>query len=252
MLLELALPVFVAGILTFLAPCTLPLVPSFLVFIGGSSAHQAQTDRQWRWRLLRNALLYVAGFSLVFIALGVGLGLLAQYGLAHLRFTLERLSGLLIVFFGLSMLGVFEGHWFAWMQRDTRFTLPSSLTPGRPLSAFVFGAAFAFGWSPCIGPILGSVLLLASSSGTVLQGALLLGVFSLGLGLPFLLMAAGVGQATRVIRGLQRYLPLISRVGGGLLVVLGVLLLTGNMGLLTRIVMPLFSWIDQERLLDFF
>lgn len=252
MVLELTLPVFLAGVFTFLAPCTLPLVPSFFVFIGGSSAHQASTDRQWRWRLIRNALFYVAGFSVVFIALGVGLGLLANYGLAHLRFTLERISGVLVILFGLSMLGVFEGRWFAWMQRDTRFTLPSSLAPGRPLSAFAFGAAFAFGWSPCIGPILGSVLLLASSSGTVFQGAFLLAVFSLGLGLPFVAMAAGIGQATRVIHGLQRYLPMISRVGGGLLIVLGVLLLTGNMGLLTRVVMPLFSWIDQERLLDFF
>lgn len=256
MILALVPPVFLAGVLMFLAPCTLPLIPSFLVFIGGTSAHRegssSVTEKQLRRKLFVNALFYVLGFSVVFIGLGVGLGILAQYGLGNVRFYLERISGALIILLGLFMLGVFRLPVFATLNTDHRFRFPARFAPGKPLSAFLFGATFAFGWSPCIGPILGSVLLLSSTSGTVLQGAMLLAVFSLGLGIPFLLMALGVGQVTRLVRGLQRYLGVISFIGGLFITLIGVLLLTGNMGLWNRLFLPLFSWISQERLLDYF
>jgi len=231
----LLFPAFIAGLLTFLAPCTLPLVPAYLGFIGGVSAKDMQDPKRLvstRRKVFFNGVFYVLGFSLVFIVLGT---IFSGGGLALVKYEdfLQRLGGAFIIFFGLYLMGTLERIPFvrSIMSPEHRFKLPHNLKPGSPASSFIFGATFAFGWTPCVGPILGSVLLLASSSTTVLQGTLLLAVFSLGLAVPFLVIALGVGHATQTIKKLSKILPHISFVGGLFLLFLGILLLTDSLSI---------------------
>ncbi len=255
MLFALAVPAFLAGFLMFLAPCTLPLVPGYLAFISGVSVHEANKNKETvgylRKKILWNALFYVLGFSVIFILLGTVLSGLGRFGLGHFRFYLEKLSGVLIIILGLYMTHLFDLPFFRFLGRDRHFTFTQKLAPGKPLSSFLFGASFALGWSPCVGPILGSILLLASTSGTVLEGALLLAVFSLGLAVPFFLVALGIGQATKVIRQISRYLSAFSLIGGVCITILGFLVLTGNMGAWTGFFYRLFRFINYEKLLNY-
>lgn len=236
--IALILPAFIAGVLTFFAPCTLPLVPAYLGFIGGT--HPGDLGDVSRAGVIRrhvmlNAVAYVLGFSAIFIILGVIFGL-GGASLVHFRIWLSRIGGVFVIFFALYMLGVFQTRiaslsLFRFLNTEHRWNLVAKLKPGRPTSSFLLGATFAFGWTPCVGPILGSVLLLASSTATVGQGAVLLLVYSTGLAVPFLLIAFGVGQATETIKTLTRWIPIVSRIGGLFLLFLGLLLLTNRMDL---------------------
>lgn len=256
MLFALAIPAFIAGFLMFLAPCTLPLVPGYLAFISGVSTHDANKNKETaaylRKKILWNALFYVLGFSLVFILLGTLLSGLGRLGLGSYRFYLEKVSGGLIMLLGLYMTHVFDLPFFRFLSTDRHLTFTQKLAPGKPLSSFLFGATFALGWSPCIGPILGSILLIASTSGSILEGTFLLTIFSLGLAIPFLLVALGIGQATKVIRQMNKYLSTFSVVGGVFIAILGFLVLTGNMGIWTRFFFQVFSFIKYEYLLNYF
>lgn len=255
MFFPLAIPAFLAGFLMFLAPCTLPLVPGYLAFISGVSVHDANKKKETvgylRKKILWNALFYVLGFSIVFILLGTFLSSLGRLGLGNYRFYLEKVSGALILILGLYMTHLFDLPFFRFLARDRHFTFTQKLAPGKPFSSFLFGATFALGWSPCVGPILGSILLLASTSGTILEGTFLLAVFSLGLAVPFLLVALGIGQATKIIRQMSRYLSLFSIVGGVFIAILGFLVLTGNMGAWTGFFYRIFSFINYENLLNY-
>lgn len=253
---DLAIPAFIAGVLMFLAPCTLPLVPGFLAFIGGVSAHgadaHAEPARVLQARLLRNALFYVLGFSTVFVLLGTGFAALGRHGLNGFQSTLQRISGALILLLGLYLARVFDHPRLRFLDRSFHAGFASRLAPGKASSAFLFGATFALGWSPCIGPILGSILLLASSSSTVVQGAVLLSIFSLGLGLPFLLVAALAGKATGAIKHIVRFTPTISRIGGILIALMGFFILSGDLGTWTGFFYRLFRFVPYERLLDYY
>lgn len=249
----LALPAFVAGILMFLAPCTLPIVPGFLGFISGVSIADVQDERafaQARRKILRNAIVFVVGFSIVFILMGslFGLGGLA---LAKYRPILARIGGVVVLFFGLYMLGVLRLPILRALGSEHRINPMGWFKPGRPLSSFLFGATFAFGWTPCVGPILGSVLLLASSTATIGSGMALLALFSLGLALPFLLIAVGIGSATKYIQALEKRLRVISIVGGVFVTILGVLMVTGKLAVWMSFFYRMFSFIEYDRLLDF-
>lgn len=244
---SLVLPAFVAGVLTFLAPCTLPLVPGYLGFISGTSATGAQTPGFHR-KVFLNGVFYVVGFSLVFILLGSLFGL-GGAALIQYRVWLSRIGGLFVIFFGLYLLNVIRLPVLTGLMSEHR--LHPILKPGNAASSLIFGAAFAFGWTPCIGPILGSILILASSTATVGQGAFLLTVFSLGLAVPFLIVAAAVGPATQAIRRFGRVLRASSIVGGLLLILLGVLLLTNNFGVWISWFYQVFDFINYDRLLDF-
>jgi len=241
---------FVAGLLTFLAPCTLPLVPAYLGFISGVSANDladpARAPRA-RKRIFLNGLFFILGFSIVFIMFGTLAGFAGQ-GLAESRIWLGRSGGVLVILFGLFMLGVFN---IPFLQAERRIKLPQFLTIGKPASSLAIGGAFAFGWTPCVGPILGSILLLASTSATAPQGALLLAIFSAGLAVPFLLIALGFSRATKYIEQMTKYLKAVSVVGGIFLVALGVLLLTNNFSLLIQYGYELFDFINYERLLNY-
>jgi cytochrome c-type biogenesis protein len=213
----------------FLAPCTLPIVPGYLAFIAGVPAGQEGSGNARR-RILINALAFVIGFSLVFIILGSFAAAIGAL-LGPWRIYLARIAGAVIILFGLTMLGVWQ---IPLLSGERHIRLPKWLALGHPHSSFLVGALFALGWSPCIGPILGTILFLASASATAAQGALLLAVFSLGLALPFLLCAWAIGQAGRFASGAGRLTHTLSVAGGVILVLLGVLMLSGNMGLLIQ------------------
>jgi len=241
---------FFAGILTFLAPCTLPLVPAYLGFISGvdqDALKNPETARAARRKIFFNGLAFIVGFSLVFIAFGVLAGIAGQ-ALAPYRIWMARIGGILVILFGLFMLGFFKLPFF---QSDKRIPIPKWLTLGRPLSSLFIGGTFALGWTPCVGPILGSVLLLAGTSATAIQGGFLLAVFSLGLAIPFLIIALLFSRATRYIDSISKYLKWVSIIGGIFLILLGLLLVTDNFGLTIQYGYELLYFINYDRLLDF-
>lgn len=241
---------FVAGVLTFLAPCTLPLVPGYLGFISGVSLDDLKDPRKAagaRRRILLNGLLYVIGFSIVFIVLGSLVGLAGSL-LGQSRLWLSRIGGLLVIFFGLYMMRIIrlpvlsaEKHWLPVRM----------LKPGHPASSLLFGVAFALGWTPCVGPVLGSILTLAATSATVAQGAFLLAVFSLGLAVPFLVIAAGIGTIAPYLTKIDRYLGGVSVASGAFLVFIGVLLLTNRLGVWIGAAYRWLDWLNYDRLLDY-
>lgn len=206
---------FTAGILSFLSPCVLPLVPSYLAYVGGSGAAK-------RSLLIRNALLFVAGFSLVFIALGASASLLGSLLRAN-RQALTIGGGILVILFGLVLLGVIR---LPVLMRDTR--LQAQHDASTPIGAVLLGMAFAAGWTPCIGPVLGGILTLAGASDTLLEGVVMLAVYSAGLAIPFLVAALALEPFLRATRRMRHWLPWVERAAGGLLVVAGLLMVTGT------------------------
>jgi cytochrome c-type biogenesis protein len=251
--MELILPAFIAGLLTFLAPCTLPLIPGYIGFISGVSVKDIQDGHlplQARKRIFLNGLVYVLGFSLVFIGLGVLFGLFGT-ALIDLRQWITNIGGILIIGFGLFMVGAYKLPIFRFFTSDKRFHIVERLTPGTPLSSFLFGATFAFGWTPCVGPILGTMLLLVSTKGNIVEGAMLLSVFSLGLGLPFLAVALGISHALEYIKKITPFLHAISIIGGIFLIMIGILLLTGYMAIWINMFYDLFSWINYDSLYNY-
>ncbi|MEX2515098.1 MAG: cytochrome c biogenesis protein CcdA [Candidatus Paceibacterota bacterium] len=246
----LAISAFIAGILTFLAPCTLPLVPAYLGFISGVDQEKLKdpaTATAARRRIFLNGLAFIGGFSLVFIAFGMLAGL-AGTALAPYQIWMSRIGGVLVIIFGLYMLGFFKISFF---QTDKRIPIPSWLTLGKPSSSLFIGGTFAVGWTPCVGPILGSILLLAGTSGTVMQGGLMLAIFSLGLAIPFLLIAAAFSKATVYIDKISKHLKWISIIGGVFLILLGLLLVTNNFGLTIQYGYEWLDFINYEGLLDY-
>jgi cytochrome c-type biogenesis protein len=249
---SLVLPAFVAGLITFLAPCTLPLVPGYLAFIGGVSLKELDDPtkaRAARQRIFLNGVTYVVGFSVIFILLGSLFGLGGASLVRH-RLWLSRVGGVVVAFFGLYLLGAHRLKIFQFLESDRRLAF-RALTPGHPASSFVFGATFAFGWTPCIGPVLGSVLLLASTSATVASGAMLLAVFSLGLAVPFLIVAAGVGAASTFLREHAKFFAASSAIGGVLLVLLGWSLATDSFTWWLGYAYRLFDFVNYESLLRY-
>ncbi len=226
---------FVAGVLMFLAPCTLPIVPGYLAFIAGN-----------RQRVLRNAVAFVLGFSVIFILLGASAGLFGIV-IGSWRFVLGRIGGALIILFGLTMLGVFR---IPLLSGERHVKLPSFITVGHPASSLLIGALFALGWSPCIGPILGSILLIASTSSTALSGALLLALFSAGLAVPFLITAALLSHVHGFFERAGRVSQALSAVGGVFLILLGTLMLFDAAGLLVAWGFTLSGGL-YDRLLNF-
>lgn len=249
---SLALPAFIAGGLTFLAPCTLPLLPAYLGFISGLSFKDltAESDTGLKWRVVKNGLWYVFGFSLVFMALGSLFGLAGSW-LGGYRFWLARWGGLLIMLFGLFLIVGDKWTRLSFLQKQIRLPLINKLRPGQPLSAFLLGFIFALGWTPCLGPILGSVLLLASVKATWLTGAGLLMVFSLGLAIPFLVAAGLIGTLSHYLRQWGKYLKFVSYLGGVMLFGLGLIMLMDKFGWWAAMAYRLFGWLNYSSLLDY-
>jgi cytochrome c-type biogenesis protein len=210
---------FAAGLLSFLSPCVLPLVPSYIGFLTGMTLPEAGTRRRIA---LVHALLFVGGFSIIFILLGASATALGRT-LNHYQVWVQRVGGILIILFGLLCLGVFNTR---VMARERRFHLERK--PMGYLGSALVGMAFAAGWTPCIGPVLGGILGLAATSADLERGMLLLAVYSAGLALPFLIAAVAVESFLDWFQRFRRFLPWVMRISGLLLVLVGVLLVTGE------------------------
>ncbi len=212
-----------AGLLSFLSPCVLPLVPPYLTFIAGTGLEELVEggERRARRDTLIAALLFVAGFSTVFVILGATASALGQTVREHLPL-LSALAGVVIVGMGLHFLGVFR---LSLLYREKRVSVEK---PVGVWGAYVMGLAFAFGWTPCIGPILAAILAVASSEATVARGAGLLAVYSFGLGMPFILAALAMEPFVHFLRRFRAWFGVVERLVGGLLVITGLLFLTGG------------------------
>jgi cytochrome c-type biogenesis protein len=213
-------------VLSISSPCVLPLLPIFLAHLAGASA--SGIEGVGRRRLLPNAVAYVLGFSLVFVALGVALGAAGSLAatasvVAGNRDWLTRIGGALLIVLGLHQIGVVR---IPLLDRERRLSA-DHLPAGQVTSSFLVGVTFGAGWSPCVGPILGAILTMAAGQGSVDRAALLLATYSAGLAVPFLLAAVAIGSAPNLIRGINRRLPLVTGVSGGVMVAMGAIMTLG-------------------------
>ena len=214
---------FGAGLLSFLSPCVLPLVPPYLCYVTGASLDELREEDNRARLTLLSALLFVLGFSTVFVALGAGASVIGQFLREHMTL-LAQVAGVITIMMGLHFLGIFK---MALLNREARYQHKSR--PAGLLGAYAIGLAFAFGWTPCIGPVLAVILAIASTEDSVASGAGLLAVYSAGLGVPFLLAALGVSNFLAVFKQFRAHLAKVEKVMGGLRVLTGVLFLTGSM-----------------------
>jgi len=246
---------FLAGLLSFLSPCVLPLVPGYVSLLSGAVAQQdekrltppagrgdvgvmtAAEPKTARRLLLANSIFFILGFSLVFIALGATATSVGQALRAHQEL-FSQIGGLIVILFGLHLLGVIR---IGALYGDKRVHKKISVSSG--LGAFLVGFTFAFGWTPCIGPMLATILLLAANTGTVAHGIFLLAIYSAGLAVPFLLTTLAIDRFSQFYKGFRRHLHTVEQVSGVLLLLIGFLLLTHQFtaisGYLAQI--PLFN-----------
>jgi cytochrome c-type biogenesis protein len=210
---------FLAGLLSFLSPCVLPLVPSYIGFLTGMTLPEMSGRRR---AALVHALLFVGGFSLIFILLGASATALGR-ALNYYQVWLQRIGGVLIILFGLLCLGAFNVR---LLSQDRRVHLERK--PVGYLGSALAGMAFGAGWTPCIGPVLGGILGLAATSADVSRGMLLLAVYSAGLAVPFLIAAVAVDSFLEWFQRFRRFLPWVMRISGAMLILVGVLLVTGE------------------------
>ncbi len=221
---------FGAGLLSFLSPCVLPLVPSYISYVTGLSVEQLQrsTERKpFRNAIMLNSFLFIAGFSSIFLAMGASASWVGQWLIEYQEF-LRKIGGFLIILMGFFGLGVFN---VGWLATDTRFHFQTR--PWGYGGSFLIGIAFAAGWTPCVGPILGTILLYASTSETVMDGFTLLSFYSLGLGLPLFAAALGLDRFLSHFRLIRPYIKPISFGNGVLVVVVGILLFSNSFVRLT-------------------
>lgn len=215
-----------AGLLSFLSPCVLPLVPSYLSFITGMTLDdlQGEVDRR---EVLTHAVLFVAGFSAIFMVLGASASFLGQFFKAY-ELWIARAGGVIIILLGLHLAGVFR---FSALMRERRVHLADK--PAGKLGTLAVGGAFGAGWTPCIGPVLGGILTLAATGDTVWTGVGLLGFYSLGLAVPFLITALALDWFLETFQRVRRFIPVMEKASGVLLIALGILLVTDQFTLLT-------------------
>jgi cytochrome c-type biogenesis protein len=239
---------FVAGVLSFISPCVLPLIPGYLSFISGVTLDEMQglpaaaragggavavaAAPAGRRRVIVTSLFFILGFSLVFVSLGATASVLGQFLMERLRI-LGKIAGVLIIVFGLHTMGVLR---IAWLYSEKRVQMARK--PAGPLGALLVGVAFAFGWTPCIGPILAGILTIAAAQETIGQGVQLLAVYSAGLGIPFLLTSLAINQFFAAFARIRRHYRLIEFVSGALLVAIGILIFTDRFTIIARWLTP--------------
>ena len=220
------LTAFAAGLISFLSPCVLPLVPGYISIISGFSLDQLKDEQQkstLRRTLLINSVMFIIGFSITFMAEGASASWIGQVVALRMRL-LYRLAGLIIIVFGVHLLGIVKIN---FLYRDKRFH--NIEKPRGVVGALVLGLAFAFGWTPCIGPILAGILTMASTKETVGAGVAMLAVYSMGLGIPFLLTSLGVNQFLAFYGRFKRHFRAVEMASGALVIAVGVLILTNNL-----------------------
>ena len=216
---------FAAGVVSFLSPCVLPLVPGYVSYVAGDRLAAAEGSAGSRTQLaaLRLSVFFVLGFSTVFMILGASATGLGRLLLAY-RYEANLTAGAVVILLGLFMIGLAK---LPWLQRELR--LHPDLMGGRPSAAYVIGIAFGFGWTPCIGPVLGAILTASAVSATVFQGIVLLGFYSLGLGLPFIAAAAFTDALVARLRALRQIGRSLQLGAGAVVVAMGIAILTGEL-----------------------
>jgi cytochrome c-type biogenesis protein len=229
---------FLGGLLSFLSPCILPLAPGYLGLISGVSAGELADGQERagggtgkKWRVLQATGAFIVGFTIVFIIMGLTSSYLGQLFRGN-RYLITRISGVIVI-----ILGLHQAGWLPirWLYRERRFTVKHTLGLG---GAFLTGLAFSFGWTPCVGPILGSIMALSASQASLGEGVLLLGVYSLGLAVPFLLLAMAFDRMSRSLNRIKPYMKYLEWAAGILLIFMGILLLTGGF-------LKMISWFMQ-------
>ena len=229
------LAAFAAGFLSFVSPCVLPLIPGYISFVSGVSVEEMRADAApatSRLQEFLTSLAFVIGFSLVFVALGASATAIGKFLFARLPL-FSKIAGAVLIVFGLHTMGVFR---LAFL--DTEKRVHSQRKPAGPIGAVLVGVAFAFGWTPCIGPILGGILAIAGSKNSVAEGVTLLAVYSLGLGIPFLLTSLAINQFFGAAKRIRKYYHAIELTSGALLIVIGVLIISGELTIITRALQP--------------
>ena len=230
------LAAFAAGFLSFVSPCVLPLIPGYISFVSGVSVEEMRGEAIARVGSRRQvfvaSLAFVLGFSIVFVALGASASAIGKFLFARLPL-LSRIAGVLLIIFGLHTMGAFR---LAWLDQEKR--MHTQRKPAGPLGALLVGVAFAFGWTPCIGPILGGILAIAGSRQRIGEGVLLLAVYSLGLGIPFLLTSLAIDRFFAAAKRIRQHYHAIELTSGALLIAIGVLILTGQLTLIVRYLQP--------------
>ncbi len=231
------LTAFAFGFLSFISPCVLPIVPGYISFISGVSLNEIESTGnklKARRKIILNTLFFVFGFSVVFILLGATATAVGQFLLENLPI-FSQIAGVIIIIFGLHMTGVFKIKYLQYEKRIHTRTKPLGF-----LGSFVVGLAFAFGWTPCIGPILGAILGIAAQKETVFQGIVLLTSYSAGLGIPFLITGISISAFYNFFDKIKHHFKKIEIIGGILLIIVGILMLTGS---LTIIASYLTKWL---------
>lgn len=223
------LTAYAAGFVTFFAPCLLPIIPAYVSYVSGVSLNDAQQSKASRRRLMLTSASFVLGFLIVFMAFGLAASWLGS-SLIHYRRPMQILGGGLMILVGSTLAGFFELKLFASTKR---FNISNRVTRYAWLNALLLGLAFGFSWTPCIGPVLGVILFWASQSNTFWTGAIMLFVYGLGVGTPFLLVGAFVGRATKLLEQHRVLLARLSRAAGYIMIVLGILLITNVLGTLS-------------------
>lgn len=231
------LAVFLAGAVSFVSPCVLPLVPGYVSYIAGRTVTGAAAPH--RGRAIWLSFCFVLGFATVFMAFGASAAALGQT-LLRWRYELNLAGGAIVVLFGLFMIGVAR---FGVMERDLRFHL--DLPGGTPSASYVLGLAFGFGWTPCIGPVLGAILTASAATATIGEGVKLLAIYSAGLGLPFLIVAALIDRLAGRPRGLGRMGRRLNQAAGAVIVAMGIAMMTGRLSALSYWLLGTFPLLSR-------
>tara|TARA_R110002096_G_scaffold139147_5_gene293292 strand:- start:1707 stop:2459 length:753 start_codon:yes stop_codon:yes gene_type:complete len=210
-----------AGVISFLSPCVLPIVPPYLAYMGGISLQELEDKRAARQKTIVAAIFFTLGLSTVFVLLGMAASALGQMFLQN-QVWFGRASGVVIILFGMHFIGVIK---IPFLYREAR--IDAGDQGGSAFGAYILGLAFAFGWTPCIGPILGTILSLAAQEGTYARSGILMGLYALGLGLPFIFAAVFINRSMRIMNRFKRHMRKVEIAMGLLLVVIGVALVTG-------------------------
>lgn len=237
--------IFLAGILSFISPCVLPLVPPYLTYLAGATIDELTVNADGtvarssaiQRKALTNAFFFVLGFTAVFVALGAGASTMSQVVRQNQQL-LATIAGIVIIAMGLHFLGIFK---IGLLYREARFQVSSEVARSATVAgSFLMGLAFAFGWTPCIGPILGVILGVASSRETVGEGAFMLGVYSLGLGVPFMIAALFAGPFMVWLQRFKKHLGLVEKAMGALLVLTGIAFMSGWMQMMGTYLLETF------------
>lgn len=232
-----------AGFLSFISPCVLPLIPAYISYISGISLEELKNSqtlsKEAKRRILLNSLLFVLGFTIVFVSLGASATGIGAFLVEHRQLTM-RIAGVIIIILGIHTTGWLK---LPFLMYEKRIQVnPRAATS---ISILLMGMAFAFGWTPCIGPLLGGILLMASGEETLLKGMLLLATYSFGLGLPFVLTGLAVNRFFSAMSRIKRHFRLIEIISGLLLVIIGIMIFAGTLGYLSGLLYQVFPFLQN-------